>query len=197
MRSTGRYLSFLLVIFTGFMVLGCTTTAAPRYESTTQSIQDDKYNIQVRIVTREELEKQAGRTPSPFVNEPGLFDPREYVVVDLIINNKTDSPAGFEMKDLEMHLGAAYYYTKNSFQIKQYWDNRDDINSADKRRMMTIADRYMLDRKVSVPARGLKRGYAVFLANIPKYGEMTIFLPIFGEGFKPDIYEFTFPFTKI
>ncbi|WP_321990870.1 hypothetical protein [Marispirochaeta aestuarii] len=197
MRSTGKHIFLSLLILTGFLFLSCTTSAPPRYESTTKMIQDEKFNIQARIVTREELEKQAGRTPSPFVIEPGLFDPREYVVIELIINNKTDNPAGFEIKDLEMRLGAGYYYTKNSFQIMQYWENHDeDINSADKQRMKTITERYMLDRKVQIPDKGLKRGYVVFLSKMPKYGEMTILLPIFGGGYKPDFYEFTFPFTR-
>ena len=197
MRNAGKFLFPLLLILTGFMVLSCTSTAPPRYESTTKMIQDDKYNIQARIVTREELEKQAGNTHSPFIIEPGLFDPREYVVIELIINNKTEKPAVFKIKDLEMRMGAGYYYTKNSFQIMENWENRDeDINNADKRRMKIIAERYMLDRDVQIPAESLKRGYVVFLAKLPKYGEMTIMLPLMSEGFRPDIYEFTFPFSR-
>ncbi|ORC35911.1 hypothetical protein B4O97_07520 [Marispirochaeta aestuarii] len=187
---------FILILFV-FLISGCTTADPVRYERVVHSIQSDNYNIQIRIVEAEELERQSGRIPSPFVIEPGVFDPREYVVFEVVIKNKSDHGAMFELKDLELKMGAANYYTKNGFQIKQYWEKQDDVKSADRNRMDKIIDRHVFPRKIEIPSDGLKRGYVVFLARMPKYGEMTLFLPIFGDGFKPDIYEFTFPFTKI
>ena len=180
-----------------FVLLSCVGTTVPVFELTDNSIQDDKYNIQVQVMTQEELQKQSGRVPSPFIRDAKVLEPREYVTFAIVIKNKTDKPATFELTDLELHLGASYYYTKNANQIKNYWNDEDEIDSADKTRMGRIADKYLLPREVTIPADGLKRGYAVFFAKMPKYGEMTLFLPLMSEGFKPDIYEFTFPFTKL
>jgi hypothetical protein len=194
--KTFRYLFVLSTLFV-FLLSSCTTSDPVRYERLVHSVQTEDYNIQIRIVEAEELERQSGRIPSPFVIEPGVFDPREYVVFEVVIKNKSDHGASFELNDLELKMGAANYYTKNGFQIKQYWEKQDEVKSADRDRMGRIIDRHLFPRKIEIPLDGLKRGYIVFLANMPKYGEMTIFLPIFGEGFKPDIFTFTFPFTKI
>ena len=105
------------------------------------------------------MKSRPAALPAPLLFSPALFDTREYVVIEFIINNKTDSPASFELTDLEMHFGAGVYYTKNTFQMKQYWEQEDNVNAAERRRMMDIAERYMLERDVTVPARGLKRGY--------------------------------------
>ncbi|WP_319559545.1 hypothetical protein [Marispirochaeta sp.] len=191
-----KYLFIISTVFV-FLLSSCTTSDPVRFDQVVNSIQNEDYNIQIRIIEAEELKRQSGRTPSPFLMVPGVFDPREYVVCEVIINNKTDKGASFKLKDLELRMGAANYYTKNTFQIKQYWEKQDDVKSADRNRMNQIIDRYVLPRKVEIPSGGLKRGYVVFLANIPKYGEMTIMLPLMSEGFRPDIYEFTFPFTKI
>ena len=197
MQTIRKYSFLIVLMLIAAALTGCVSADPVLFESNVQSMQDEKYNIQVRVVSSEELKRQAGRNPSPFVIEPGLFDPREYVVFEVVIQNKSEKPAGFDLNDLEMHLAAGRYYTKNAFQVKQYWASQDDVDGADKRRMATMAERYMLPREVNVPAGGLKRGYAVFLANVPKYGEMTIFLPMLGAGFRPDVYEFTFAFTKI
>ncbi len=176
---------------------GCTTYESPRFEKLTEAVQDEKYNIQVRVVPSEELQHKSGRIPSPFVRDPGVFDQREYVVFELTMKNKTDKGIRFELTDLELKIGAGSYYAKNEFQIKQYWDQQDDIKSNEKGAMNRIMKTTLLPRTVNVPADGLKRGYVVFLAKVPKYGDMIMLLPIVGEGFKPDIYEFTYSFTRL
>ena len=72
----------------------------------------------------------------------------------------------FKLTDLEIHIGPSFYHTKNSFQIKRYWENNPgEIKSAERARMGQIAARYTLPSNVSIPAGGLKRGYAVFFCT--------------------------------
>ncbi len=189
---------FSITILVVTLLFGCVTSVPPVYETPKQIAQDEKYNIQVSVVTEADLERQSGRVSSPFVVDSSFLEPREYVVFEIIIKNKTDKAATFELPDLELHMGASFSSTKNAFQIKNYWrNNPGDIKSAERARMEDIIDKYTLPRDVLIPAGGLKRGYAVFFANVPKYGEMTLYLPLFGGEFKPDVYEFKFPFTKL
>lgn len=190
-----RLIRFFLFILTVTMVLAaCETAPNRRFENKIVQLQDEQYNLQLRYVDQEELEERSGRYPSPFISRSYL-DTRELVVFELVVKNKSDVSSKFQLKNLELKVGPSIYGPKNAFTMKRFWDAYD-IDTNDRARMDKQLDQYIYDREVSIPAGGLKRGWLVFFANLPKYGEMTVSLPLFSDQFQPDIYEFDFAFTN-
>lgn len=191
LRNSGLFIIVLFLI----ILSACQTESNRQFEHYMTNLQDDKYNIQIRIIETDELKERAGRIQSPYITPVNIFETREFVVIELAVKNKSNTAARFQLQNLQLSVGAGTYQTKNAFLMKRMWDQYD-IEATERARMYKMLDQQMFDREITIPPDGLKRGWIVFFANLPKYGEMTVSLPLFGEGFKPDIYEFDFAFTN-
>ena len=194
MRKIKLVFAILFVVVVA-LLSSCESSPDRRFETLVRNVQDEKFNLQVRYLPAEELNKRSAPTQSPFISPSRFIDTREFVVFEVTIKNKTELPTRFELRNIQLKLGAGIYDPKNAFQMKRYWEQYD-LKGSDRDRMEKQLDQYLFDREVSIPSNGLKRGWIVFNPNLPKYGEMVLALPLFSSDFRPDIYEFNFAFTN-
>jgi hypothetical protein len=179
------------------MFSACATYSPKQFTAPLQFQSDEYVNLQMRYISRADLEDQAGRGYiSPFIVPPNTLDTREFVVLEFIIKNKSSEAMVINLPDVELQTKTGNYYPKNSFQLKQFWE-KFDVVSTKRARMYRQIDTYLFDSKIRIPSDGLKRGYFVIYAPLAKYGEFAVKVPVLSAAFKFQIYEFTYEYVDL
>lgn len=186
---------FLLSIL--LLSMGCATDrgAVQQKEVSPVSLSEEGVTIVISLLNENQLLERFGEKNNPFIPPPSAIGLNRVMVFELYV--ETTSEAEIILNRLELQSGGKPKSPKNIFHFSNYWElelKPGDTRKYDLGRIKLAIKRNLLPNKFTVNKDSNSTGFFVFQGRLPRYGEFTLFVPVFKKNGEM-IHNFRYDFT--
>ena len=187
---------FLGIIGLISLLLGCASLPERYAEEATKTLESQEGQIRVVFLSEEELLKRFGRTENPYVNYPGKFPPRNFVVFEAILESGGEE-LFVKIPEITLALGEAEGEAFTERRLKSVWNF---YYKDDKRANLLLQDK--VDEgiphisEISVMPGEVATFLLVFLEEYPVDGNGVLRMPLVIGG-ETGTIEFEYDFKAL
>ena len=191
------FLLMLPAIVPLLLFAGCATdkNAVRQKDVPPMTLSEKGITVTVNYLTEDQLIASYGKKDNPFIPPPSVVGINQGIVFELFIESQTAGE--ILLKEMELQFGGRAEQPKNIFHLKRFWEvelNRGSTPGYNLGRMKQTIKKNLLPNKTTLKADSNSTGLIVFLGRFPRYGNFTMYIPVFemnGElihNFKYDFY---------
>ncbi len=189
-------IAFLIIVLF-LLSTGCATDrgAVQQKEVSPVTLSEEGVTIVISLLNENQLLERFGEKNNPFIPPPSAIGLNRVMVFELYV--ETASEAEIILNRLELQSGGKPKSPKNIFHFSNYWElelKPGDTRKYDLGRIKLAIKRNLLPNKFTVNKDSNSTGFFVFQGRLPRYGEFTLFVPVFKKNGEM-IHNFRYDFT--
>ncbi len=181
-----KFKNSLLVIGILLIYSGCSTSrsALLLIDSPIKIAEEEGISITVRYLDEETLINKYGKKGNPFLTPYHTLQFKRIMVFDIRFKNSRQESIELILNRMELQFGGKAVQPTNRFHLAGFWEFRDDIDETkrtDRQKKERAIKKYVLPNSISIRSGGTAKGYAVFMGNLPRYGQASVYIPLLRE----------------
>ena len=183
MKKPFGYGAVLLIITIVFAASSCQTTQQRTMVATEPTVRVEKEGVTItlRHLDDQVLKEDFGTGANPFLTEYHRLSFRRIVVFELTMRNRGSVPAELVLDRCALKFAGSVREAIKAFRLLEYWEFLDEDRRVTRKKEQII-DRFVLPNRAVVGSGSTLFGYLVFMGNVPRTGEATVYVPVFREG---------------
>ncbi len=165
-------------------------------DSPIKTARGEGITVTVRFMDEPTLIDKFGKKTNPFLTQYYTMQLKRIMVFEVKVQNQHREAVDLALNRMMLQFGGSSVQPYNRFQLANYWEFRDEkleVKSIDRARKRRIIKERVLPNAVTIPEGGKTVGFALFMANLPIYGQATVYLPFFRRE-KELIHRFEFTY---
>ena len=171
----------------GIIILsGCATTRSALVikDSPIKTVDEERISTTLRYLDEETLISKFGKKKNPFLTHYYTLQFKRIMVFEVKVQNSRQESIELILNRMELQFGGNAVHPTNRFQLSNFWESRDDLDETkptDRRKKERVIKDYVLPNSITVGTGGKVAGYAVFMGNLPRYGQASVYIPLFRK----------------